>query len=93
MKIAALSVVGCLGLLAPGMALAQSAPASEPAPSLEPVSANPAGAPLICKYYYHNGEILHRRDCRTAHEWERLRSRNQSDLSDFQNRSLEQRNN
>jgi hypothetical protein len=92
MKTASLALVACLGLLTSGMALAQSAPASEPAPSLEPISANPAGAPLICKYYYHNGEILRRRDCRTAHEWERLRSRNQADFANFQNRTLMQRN-
>jgi hypothetical protein len=92
MKNVCVAVVTCLGLLTPGIALAQNAPASEPAPTLEPVSANPAGAPLICKYYYHNGEILRRRDCRTVHEWERLRSRNQTDFANFQNRSLVQRN-
>jgi hypothetical protein len=92
MKIVYTAMVACLGLLTPEIVLAQSAPTSEPAPTLEPVSANPAGAPLICKYYYHNGEILRRRDCRTAHEWERLRSRNQTDFANFQNRSLVQRN-
>jgi hypothetical protein len=92
MKIASLAVLTCFGMLVPTLALAQNAPASEAPPSIQPASANPAGTPLICKYYYYNGQILRRRDCRSAHEWERVRYHTQGEIVDYQIRSELQRN-
>jgi len=87
MKILSMSVVACLGLLVPEMASAQNAPATEAAPSIVSAASNPTGSPLICKYYYYNGQILRRRDCRSAHEWERLRYQTQAEIIDYQIRS------
>ncbi len=90
MKTVSLVMTACIGLLAPGLAFAQNAPYSEPAPTVTPAAANPTGAPLICKYYYYNGRVLPRRDCRTANAWEQERMRLQGDFADYQIRALEQ---
>lgn len=90
MKLSFLTVAACANILTSGVAMAQNAPISEPAPTIQAASANPTGAPLICKYYYYNGHMLPRRDCRTAHEWERIRYSTQQSISDFQRQSLMQ---
>lgn len=78
------------GLLVPAAALAQNAPNSEPTPTVEPSSVNPSGARLICKYYYYNGRMLPRRECRTAREWENYRYATQQNIREFQLRALGQ---
>jgi hypothetical protein len=87
MKVTSIALAACLGMLAPTLALAQNAPYSEPAPSVQPTSTNPSGQPLICKYYADNGRILPRRDCRTANEWERIRNERQREIVDMQRRA------
>ena len=82
--------IAAMGLVAPTMAMAKNAPYSEAAPSVQPASVNPAGQALICRYYTYEGTVIRRRDCRTAHQWERLRLDTQRDVSNFQIRSLRQ---
>lgn len=83
-----LIVAACASVLVPNFALAQNAPVSEPAPSVTAPSSNPAGEPLICRYYYYNGRLLPRRDCRTAKQWQRVRLDTQQNITDFQLRAL-----
>jgi hypothetical protein len=83
MKITSFAIAACLGLVAPTFAFAQGAP-SEPAPTVQPAATDPSGQPLICKYYAENGRIIPRRDCRTAHEWERIRRETQKEVLEQQ---------
>ena len=88
-----LAAGACLLLAVPTLAAAQSAPASEPPPSIQPASSNPSGSPLICKYFVYNGQTLPRRECKTAREWEILRRATQQNIRDFQRQSLGQQPN
>jgi hypothetical protein len=70
-----------LALLAPAAALAES-----PAPAI--VAAGAQGQPLVCRYYYHEGQVIRRPVCKTEHEWIRDRLREQQDISQYQLRGL-----
>jgi hypothetical protein len=88
MRSSTFAIATCLGLLAPVAAVAQD---PQPAPTLEPASV--AGSqPLICHYYYHEGSLIRRKDCRSPHQWDRIRHESEQDLVKFQMRGLLQRN-
>jgi hypothetical protein len=74
-------VAAAVALLAPAAALA------DPAPQVDSAGARP-GEPLICHYYYHEGQIVRRPVCKTERAWIRERLRTQADVSDWQIRSL-----
>jgi hypothetical protein len=86
-----MALVACLGWMASPVAFAQNAPYSEPAPTMQPASVNPAGAPLICKYYVYNGQVLPRRDCRTESQWRHMRQDTQQTFRQLQIQALSQR--
>ena len=71
-------------LLIPGLAAAQNAPSQ---PAARPAAAN--NNPVICRYYYYNGNVIRRPECRTAHEWERMRYQTQYNLIRYQTQSLD----
>ena len=84
MRTSIIATASFLGLLAPALAFAQD---PQPAPALQPASvAHPE--PLICHYFYHEGALIRRPDCRTQREWDRIRYETQQELIDFQVRSL-----
>lgn len=78
-------IAAAVALLAPAAALADA-----PAPQVETAGARP-GEPLICHYYYHEGQVVRRPVCKTERAWIRERLRTQADISDWQLRSLIQR--
>ena len=86
MKVAAIAAATCLSLSLSGVAFAQNAP--EPTPYIQATSSNPSNSPLICKYYYYNGQVLPRRDCRTAAQWEYLRQTTAQSVMQIQQRGL-----
>lgn len=76
-------------LAANALAIVPEAAYSEPPPTVQPAGTNTSGAPLICRYYYYNGHVLARRDCRTEAQWRRMREDNQQSISNFQLQSLQ----
>jgi hypothetical protein len=70
-----------VALLAPAAALAASS-----APAIVSTGAN--GQQLICRYYYHEGQVIRRPECKTEPEWIRDRLRVQQDISQYQQRGL-----
>lgn len=71
-----------VALLAPAGAMADP-----PAPAVQSAGAHP-GEPLLCRYYYYEGRLLPRPECKTARAWIRERLRQQADVSDMQLRGL-----
>jgi hypothetical protein len=87
MRASIIAIVSCLGLGAPVAALAQDAqPAMQTA-----VSPTGDSSRLICHYSYYEGMIIRRKDCRTQHEWDRVRTDTQKGVYDIQIRSLSSR--
>ena len=72
-----------IALIAPGAAVAQNAPA----PAVQ-VTTGQTSNPVICRYYYYNGQIIRKQVCLTAHEWERMRYVTQRNLIRFQIQAL-----
>ena len=62
------------------------------APVIRAVSTVHPGEGLLCDYFYHQGDLVRRQDCRTRAQWNRLRVETQREISEFQVRSLIQRN-
>jgi len=63
-----------------------AAMADPPAPSIESAGSHP-GEPLICHYYYHEGQVVRQAACKTAREWIRIRLQQQADINQFELRS------
>jgi hypothetical protein len=61
--------------------------ADPPAPAVESAGAHP-GEPLICHYYYHEGQLIRRPICKTERAWIRYRLEQQADINQAQLRSL-----
>ena len=75
-----------LGLLAPIAASAEDAQ-----PVMQPASVQQK-QPLICHYFYHEGMVIRRPDCRTAEAWTYRRIHEQEYFREFQMGSLIQHN-
>lgn len=86
MHINAIAVAAGLVVLAPLAALAADA-----APTVQRVSVQ-KDQPLICHYYYHEGMLISRPDCRTADQWTHRQLDEQRFLREFQMRFLIQKN-
>jgi hypothetical protein len=61
-------------------------------PVIRAVSTVHPGEALVCDFFYHQGDLIRRQDCRTRSQWNRLRVETQREISEFQVRSLIQRN-
>jgi len=83
MRIALSAFVAVLALSASSAVLA----ADTPPPTVQPVSVQ-QGQPLICHYYYHQGMVIGRPDCRTADQWKHRQIDDQRFLREFQLRTL-----
>ena len=86
MRIHSLVLVAALGALVPLAASAEDA-----APTIQPASVQ-KDQPLVCHYYYHEGMLIGRPDCRTADQWTHRQLDDQRFLREFQMRSLVQKN-
>lgn len=86
MRINVIAVAVALGALAPLIASA-----ADVAPTIQPASVRKE-QPLICHYYYHEGMLISRPDCRTADQWTHRQLDDQRILREFQMRSLIQVN-
>ncbi len=74
------------GLLAASLAFADDARPVTPTP----VSATSQQAePVICHAIVHEGSVVHRSECHTQREWNRIRWEQQQGFREFQQRSLE----
>ncbi|MGH6888848.1 MAG: hypothetical protein ACREHF_06595 [Rhizomicrobium sp.] len=84
----------CLGLaLLPPAAMAQNAaPPMQTAPPVHATSTAAPADPVVCRYYYHEGLVIRRPVCLTAHEWERQRLFQQRLIREFQMDALIQGN-
>ncbi|HEY3778558.1 MAG TPA: hypothetical protein VGL35_10925 [Rhizomicrobium sp.] len=59
-----------------------------------PAQAVPAAQnanPLICHYFYHEGDLVRRPTCHTAQEWQHQRLYQQRLIREYQQRALVQR--
>lgn len=60
----------------------------------KPVTPTPVSAgtsdKLICHAVAHQGQVIHRSDCRTQREWDRVRFESQQSLQEWQLRNLTQ---
>ena len=86
MRISSIAVAAALGILAPLAASAADVP-----PTIQPASVQ-KDQPLICHYYYHEGMLIGRPDCRTADQWTHRQLDDQRFLREFQMLSLIQHN-
>lgn len=86
MRIHSVVLVAAFGALVP-----LAASAANVAPTLQPASVQ-KDQPLICHYYYHEGMLINRPDCRTADQWTHRQLDDQRILREFQMRSLIQVN-
>jgi hypothetical protein len=85
MRLRFVTLAAVLATLAPAAAFADQA-----SPFVSPVSTVRPGEPLLCDFYYHEGDVIRRQDCRTKDQWNRLRLETQREISEFQIRSLVQ---
>jgi hypothetical protein len=94
MRMHMLAAAAGLAMLTPFAALAQepAGAAQEPAntgqiaPMAQPIAAiKPAGNPIVCEYYYYEGTVIRRPDCRTLHQWERQRYVEQRFVEELEN--------
>jgi hypothetical protein len=58
-----------------------------PAPA-QPVKAAQETNPVVCHYFYHQGELIRRPLCLTAHQWEHERLYQQRLFREYQMRAL-----
>jgi hypothetical protein len=68
---------------------ATPAVAVSPAAPAQPVSAQPDSNKLICKTMAHEGMLVKTNICHTENEWDQIRTRQQRNLADFQNRNYQ----
>jgi hypothetical protein len=85
MRVRFVTLAAVLATLPPAAAFADQA-----SPFVSPVSTVRPGEPLLCDFYYHEGDVIRRQDCRTKDQWNRLRLETQREISEFQIRSLVQ---
>ncbi len=83
MRTLTVAVLSGLGLLAAPFAFADDAKPMAPTP----VSTT-ASEPLICHAMAHEGSVVHRSECRTQKEWDRVRFQSQESLREWQQRNL-----
>ncbi|HEY2447024.1 MAG TPA: hypothetical protein VGI20_14910 [Rhizomicrobium sp.] len=62
--------------------------AGEVPPVIQAVSTLRPGDVLFCRYQYHEGSIIARRDCRTSSQWERQRIDLEREVQELQRRGL-----
>lgn len=87
MRLRFIALAAGLATLAPAAAFADEA-----SPIVRSVSIERPGEPLLCSFFYHQGDVIRRQDCRTRDQWNRLRVETQREISEFQVRSLIQHN-
>jgi hypothetical protein len=85
MRTLLLSAVSAAGLLLSSAAFADDAKPMTPTP----VSADNSDK-LICHAISHEGSVVHRSECRTQKEWDRIRFESQQSLLEWQQRNLTQ---
>lgn len=88
MRLRFIAMTAGLAALVPLTALANP----DAAPVIRAVSTVQPGEGLVCDYFYHQGDLIRRQDCRTRAQWNRLRVETQREITEFQVRSLIQRN-
>ena len=85
MRILLLSTLTAAGLLLSSVAFADDA---------KPVTPTPASADnsdkIVCHAITHEGAVVHRSECRTQREWDRIRFESQQSLQEWQLRNLTQ---
>ncbi|HEY3637336.1 MAG TPA: hypothetical protein VGK90_04225 [Rhizomicrobium sp.] len=64
--------------------------AADPTPTAQPVAMTQQDNPVVCHYYYYEGQVLKQQVCQTQHAWDRLRLTQQRFLMEFQLRALDQ---
>ncbi|HLY05304.1 MAG TPA: hypothetical protein VKR31_06105 [Rhizomicrobium sp.] len=79
-------LAAAVALLAPAAALADP-----PAPAIMSAGAHP-GEPLICRYYYHEGQVVSRPTCKTERQWIRDRLEVEHNVRALQMRAAIQQN-
>ncbi len=87
MRLRSVTLAAVLATLTPAAAFADEA-----SPIVRPVSTMRPGEPLLCDFFYHQGDVIRRQDCRTRAQWNRLRLETQREISEFQIRSLIEHN-
>jgi hypothetical protein len=85
MRIRLIAITGGLAAFVPLAAFA-----ADPAPVAQPVSTASQPNPVVCHYFYHEGFVIKRPDCRPQHEWDRRRLEEQRYIREFQLRSFTQ---
>ena len=75
-------------LIAAAVALTPFAASASGAPPVVQPASVQQGQPLVCHYYYYEGMVLRRPDCRTASEWNHRRIDEQRFVREFQLRAL-----
>ena len=80
-----LAMVSCLVFPLPVAAVAQQSQADQ---TMGRTFAAPAAQQVTCRYIYHEGMLIGRRDCHTQQEWNHIRFETQKEVSDFQMRGL-----
>ena len=85
MRTLLLSAVSAVGLLCSSIAFADDAKPMTPTP----VSADNSDK-IVCHAVAHQGMVVHRSECRTQREWDRIRYESQQSLQEWQQRSLMQ---
>ena len=85
MRTMLMAVLSGAGLLAASVAYADDAKPMAPMP----VSTAPGPGPVTCHAVVHEGSVVHRSECHTQQEWNRIRWEEQQEFREFQQRALQ----
>lgn len=83
MRIRLIAIAAGLALSAPLAAFADNS-----AVTAQPVSLATQANPVVCHYYYYEGMLVRRPDCRPQHQWDRRRLEMRRYIEEFQLRAL-----